>query len=312
MGLRLSLDGAAGPGPGGEGCDAPAAASPAAGAPRGTLAGPGRGRAGRGAGFLAVEPVVCQNRAQCIDRRARVKPRARNRPAEGEPAFDFRLAFAHDGNEDKANPSVALTRRQREIYDFVRRFVAERGYSPSLEEIGRSFGLSSVATVHKHVQHLVEKGYLQKAWNRSRSVEPLDEPAAGAAGGGAGGVELPLLGLVAAGAPIEAIEVEERIQVPREMVRRQGESFVLRVRGDSMIEEHIQDGDYVVVESRSEARNGETVVALLRGEEATLKKFFRRGPRVVLEPANQALRPLDVPAGDVQIRGVVRGLLRTY
>jgi repressor LexA len=201
---------------------------------------------------------------------------------------------------------MALTRRQREIYDFIRRFVEDRGYSPSLEEIGAHFGLSSVATVHKHVQHLVEKGLVRKSWNRSRSVEPV------AAEGSAAGVELPLLGVVAAGAPIEAIEVEERITVPPEMVSRRSQSFVLKVRGDSMIEEHIRDGDYVVVEGRSEARNGETVVALIRGEEATLKKFYRRGPKVVLEPANQALRPIEVPAADVLIRGVVRGLLRAY
>jgi len=200
---------------------------------------------------------------------------------------------------------MALTRRQREIYDFVRSFVDENGYSPSLEEIGARFGLSSVATVHKHVQHLVEKGYLRKAWNRSRSVEPVESD-------GARGIELPLLGQVAAGAPIEAIEVEERVTVPSEMVSRRAQTFVLRVRGDSMIEEHIEDGDLVVIESRAEARNGETVVALIRGEEATLKKFFRRGPKVVLEPANQALRPIEVPAADVQIRGVVRGLLRSY
>jgi repressor LexA len=199
---------------------------------------------------------------------------------------------------------MALTRRQREIYDFVCSFVERKGYSPSLEEIGAHFGLSSVATVHKHVQHLVEKGYLRKEWNRSRSVEPLEGPR--------GTIDLPLLGVVAAGAPIEAIEVEERIAVPAEMVRRREQSFVLRVRGDSMIDEHIQEGDYVVVESRSEARNGETVVALLRGSEATLKKFYRRGSRVVLEPANQALRPLEVPAGEVEIQGVVRGLLRRY
>jgi len=197
-----------------------------------------------------------------------------------------------------------LTRRQREILDFVKGFVSEEGYSPSLEEIGARFGLSSVATVHKHVQHLVEKGYLRKATNRSRSVEPLEQE-------GAGSIELPLLGVVAAGAPIEAVEVEERLQVPASMVGR-GESFVLQVRGDSMIEEHIQDGDFVVVESRSEARNGETVVALVRGSEATLKKFYRRGARVVLEPANQTLRPLEFPAEDVSIRGVVRGLLRSY
>ena len=202
---------------------------------------------------------------------------------------------------------MALTRRQREIYDFIREFVAEKGYSPSLEETGAHFGLSSVATVHKHVQHLVEKGYLRKAWNRSRSVEPLET------GSGAGaGLELPLLGTVAAGAPIEAIENPERIHVPAEMVRRAEDTYVLQVRGDSMIEDHIQDGDFVVVEKRHEARNGETVVALVGGSDATLKKFYRRGPKVVLEPANQALRPIELPAGEVEIRGVVRGLLRSY
>jgi repressor LexA len=198
-----------------------------------------------------------------------------------------------------------LTRRQREIYDFVRDFVADQGYAPSLEEIGAHFGLSSVATVHKHIQHLAEKGYLRKAWNRSRSIEPLEESEAAA-------VELPLLGSVAAGVPIEAIEENERVAVPRELVRRRGETFVLRVRGDSMIDEQIRDGDLVVVESRSEARNGETVVALVRGGEATLKRFQRRGTKVVLEPANRDFRPLELPAADVQIRGVVRGLLRRY
>jgi len=200
---------------------------------------------------------------------------------------------------------MALTRRQREIYEYVRGFVAERGYSPSLEEIGEHFGLSSVATVHKHIQHLVEKGHLRKAWNRSRSLEPVDEDAKGA-------VDVPLLGVVAAGAPIEAIEVPERIALPSEMVRRPSETFVLRVRGDSMIEEQIRDGDYVVVERRKEARNGETVVALVGGSDATLKKFYRRGAKVVLEPANQALRPIEVPASEVEIQGVVRGLVRQF
>jgi repressor LexA len=200
---------------------------------------------------------------------------------------------------------MALTRRQREIYDFIRRFVAEKGYSPSLEEIGKGFGLSSVATVHKHVQHLVEKGLLRKAWNRSRSLEPVEEPSAGT-------ISLPLLGTVAAGAPIEAIEVSESFEVPREMVPARGESFVLRVRGDSMLDEQIRDGDYVVIESRAEARDGETVVALLRGEEATLKKLYRRGRLVRLEPANERMAAIEVPARDVRIRGVVRGLLRRY
>src|SRR5262245_61978424 len=201
---------------------------------------------------------------------------------------------------------MALTRRQREIYDFVRRFVDEKGYSPSLEEIGRAFGLASVATVHKHVQHLVEKGLLRKGWNRSRSLEPVEADAA------RGAVSLRLAGTVAAGAPIEAIEQQETIAVPAELLPRRGESFVLRVRGDSMIEEQIRDGDYVVVESRPDARDGETVVALLRGEEATLKKLYRRGSRVRLVPANAALAPIEVPARDVQIRGVVCGLLRRY
>jgi repressor LexA len=200
---------------------------------------------------------------------------------------------------------MALTRRQREIYDFVRGFVKEQGYSPSLEEIGAAFGLSSVATVHKHVQHLVEKGYLRKAWNRSRSVEPIEEAASAS-------VTLPLLGTVAAGAPIEAIEVQERLDVPAAMVPAGRECFALRVRGDSMIDEQIRDGDVVVVESRLEARDGETVVALVRGQDATLKKLYRRGAQVRLQPANASMGPIDLPAEDVEVRGVVRGLVRRY
>jgi repressor LexA len=200
---------------------------------------------------------------------------------------------------------VALTRRQREIYDFIRDFVAERGYSPSLEEIGAAFGLSSVATVHKHVQHLVEKGFLRKAWNRSRSVEPVEARSPGL-------TSLPLVGVVAAGAPIEAIEGDDRIEVPSALVPKGAPSFVLRVQGESMIDEQIRDGDYVVVQSRPEARDGETVVALIRGQEATLKRLYRRGSRVRLVPANSAMQPIEVPAREVEIRGVVRGLLRRY
>jgi repressor LexA len=202
---------------------------------------------------------------------------------------------------------MALTRRQREIYDFIRSFVAAKGYSPSLEEIGEHFGLSSVATVHKHVQHLVEKGMLKKAWNRSRSVEPIEpEPVAGRL------TSLPLLGTVAAGQPIEAIEVAETIDVPPELVAGRGRHYALRVAGDSMIEDQICDGDYVVIESRDEARDGETVVALVAGSDVTLKKLYRDGPRVRLEPANERLQPIVVPAEDVQVRGVVRGLIRRY
>ena len=200
---------------------------------------------------------------------------------------------------------MALTRRQREIYDFIRDFVADKGYSPSLEEIGAHFQLSSVATVHKHVQHLVEKHYLRKAWNRSRSVEPIEQASANT-------VSLPLAGVVAAGLPIEAIEDVETIDVPRDLVPRRADCFVLRVSGDSMIDEQIRDGDFVIVESRSEARAGETVVALIERQDATLKKFYRHGATVRLVPANPNMKPIEVPAQDVEIRGVVRGLMRRY
>jgi len=200
---------------------------------------------------------------------------------------------------------MALTRRQREIYDYICEFVQEKGYSPSLEEIGAHFDLRSVATVHKHVQHLVEKKYLRKAWNRSRSVEPASAPSE------AMGVALPLRGTVAAGLLSEAIEDDETIVVPQDMAGRPGQTFLLRVRGDSMIQDQIADGDLVVVESRNEARNGETVVALV-GNDATLKRFYRRGAEVRLVPANDTMEEIVVPAESVTIRGVVRGLLRHY
>ena len=202
---------------------------------------------------------------------------------------------------------MALTRRQREIYDFICEFVESNGYSPSLEEIGSRFGLASVATVHKHVQHLVAKGFLRKAWNRSRSLEPVPDSHE------EGSPVVPLLGTVAAGYPIEAIEQGgETIGVPLDMIGRPGETFALRVRGDSMIEDQICDGDVVVIERRDQARNGETVVALVRGDEATLKRFYQRGEQVELVPANSSMEPIEVHASDVQIRGVVRGLMRTF
>lgn len=206
--------------------------------------------------------------------------------------------------------SQALTRRQREVLDFVAQFVGAKGYSPSLEEIAAAFDLSSVATVHKHVKHLVDKGYLRKAWNRSRSVEPI--PSAGRQDS----VELPILGAVAAGRPIEAIEPEsgvaETLAVPAAMTARGRDHYVLRVRGDSMIEDQICDGDFVVIESRREARNGETVVALVDGHEATLKRFYRTGSQVKLVPANQTMAPMEFHASQIEIRGIVRGLIREF
>jgi repressor LexA len=209
--------------------------------------------------------------------------------------------------------SVALTRRQREIYDFISGFVVEQGYSPSLEEIAAAFGLSSVATVHKHVKHLVDKGYLRKAWNRSRSVEPVPpEPEVESVDS----LYLPILGTVAAGRPIEAIEPDaasaEQLAIPADMIRCADNHYVLRVRGDSMIEDQICDGDMVVIEGRHEARNGETVVALVDGDEATLKRFYKEGAQVKLVPANQTMLPMEFHASQVEIRGVVRGLIRQF
>lgn len=201
---------------------------------------------------------------------------------------------------------MALTRRQREVLDVIQQFIGSNGYSPSLQEIGESLGLSSVATVHKHVTHLVEKGLVRRVWNQNRSIEIVDM------GDGKAGVELPLAGTIAAGQPVEAVEVSETICVPPDMVAGRGKIFALRVAGSSMIEEQIRDGDYVIVEDRKVAREGETVVALIDGSEATLKKFFRDGPRVRLQPANPDMAPIVVPAERLELQGVVIGVIRKY
>ena len=198
-----------------------------------------------------------------------------------------------------------LTRRQREIFDFLAAFIEQHGYAPSLEEIGRRFGLSSLATVHKHLTNLEEKGFIRRSWNRSRSVELVPTR------GGRRAIELPLLGTVAAGAPIEAVASSETIAVPEEIVAAR-DAYALRVRGNSMIDEQIRDGDIVLVENRKSADNGEMVIALLDGADVTLKKFYRDDGRIRLQPANPALRPLVVKPDQVQIQGVVVGVMRRY
>ncbi len=200
---------------------------------------------------------------------------------------------------------LPLTKRQREILDYLGQFIEQHGYAPSLEEIGRRFGLSSLATVHKHLTNLQEKGFIKRAWNRSRSVEVVPTRAGGRA------VELPLLGFVAAGAPIEAVATAETIAVPEDLVGKR-DTYVLKVKGDSMIDEQIRDGDFVVVEDRKTAENGEMVIALLGGAEVTLKKFYRDNGRIRLQPANPAMLPLIVPSEQVQIQGVVVGVMRKY
>jgi len=202
-------------------------------------------------------------------------------------------------------PVLPLTKRQREILDYLQDFIQQHGYAPSLEEIGRRFGLSSLATVHKHLTNLQEKGFIKRAWNRSRSVEMIPTNSGGRA------VDLPLLGYVAAGAPIEAVATSETIAVPEDLVGRR-DTYVLRVRGNSMIDEQICDGDFVIVEDRKSAQNGETVVALLSGSDVTLKKLYRENGRVRLQPANPTMQPIFVEPDQVQVQGVVVGVMRKY
>jgi repressor LexA len=195
-----------------------------------------------------------------------------------------------------------LTRRQKDILDFIRTYRATHGISPTQREIRENFGLSSFGTVQKHLKRLEEKGALSREWNRSRGIAPAAERASSR--------EVALLGFVAAGRPIEPFPDEERIEVPSSLLGK-GEHFVLRVRGDSMIEDGIRDGDYVVVSRRSTAQNGQTVVALVRGE-ATLKRYYSEGSRVRLQPANATMKPLTVDTRDVTVQGVVTGLIRSY
>jgi len=195
-----------------------------------------------------------------------------------------------------------LTKRQKEILDFIRAYRAEQGISPTQREIREKFRLSSFGTVQKHLKRLEEKGALSRQWNRSRGISPADERPSSRA--------VLLLGSVAAGRPIEPFPDEETIEVPASLLGK-GEHFVLRVRGDSMVEDGIRDGDYVIVARRQTAQNGQTVVALVRGE-ATLKRYYSEGARVRLQPANASMKPLTVDARDVTLQGIVTGLIRAY
>jgi repressor LexA len=201
---------------------------------------------------------------------------------------------------------MALTRRQRQVLDVIREFIDKNGYSPSLEEIGTALNLSSVATVHKHVSHLVQKGFVRRAWNQNRSIELVSDRDS------TGSIPLRLSGTIAAGQPLEAVETTEAIGVPADMVRDANRAFVLRVQGDSMIDEQIRDGDFVVVERQDVASDGDTVVALIDGGEATLKRFFRDGAEVRLQPANPTMQAIIVPADKLQVQGVVVGVIRKY
>jgi repressor LexA len=202
---------------------------------------------------------------------------------------------------------MPVTRRQREILDFITSHLDAKGYAPSFEEIARQFGFHSLATVHEHLTNLERKGYIRRAHNESRAIEIIPPK------GQTGATELPLLGLVAAGQPIEAITGNDTIAVPDELIPRRGRSYVLKVRGESMIDEHIKDGDFIVVQERNQADSGQTVVALVHGDSATVKRFYREpGGWIRLQPANPTMQPLRVNERDVIVQGVVVGVIRKY
>lgn len=201
---------------------------------------------------------------------------------------------------------MSLTRKQKLIYDFIVSFIDENGYAPSIMEIAAGFGLSSPATIHKHLTNLEAKGLLRRRRNMSRAIEMVSQPK-----GNGGSAPVPLLGMIAAGSPVEVFENEECICVPEDMIGR-NRTYVLKVRGESMIEEQIRDGDYVIVDEREQAENGETVVALVDGESVTLKKYYRENGHVRLQPANSSMEPMIFTPDRVAIQGVVIGLLRKF
>jgi repressor LexA len=206
---------------------------------------------------------------------------------------------------------MALTRRQKEVLDCIANFVEENGFSPSYEEIARGLKLASLATVHKHISVLETKNYLKRSFNQSRSLELAPKyfqeqrkpkPAL---------PEIPLLGRIAAGAPVEAVEQRETLNFAD--FAGNADTYALQVRGDSMIEDHICDGDVILLERVQEAHDGDIVVALVAGAETTLKRFYREpGDMVRLQPANSSLKPIFVPAKQLEIQGRLLAVLRKY
>ena len=200
---------------------------------------------------------------------------------------------------------MKLTKRQKEILDFISGFIEHNGYSPSMEEIAEEFHFASLNAVFKHLEALESRGHLHRDSNRARSIQLAPPNPAGVQ-------SLPLFGYIAAGRPIEAVSVPETLQIPDHFLPRKGSYYVLQVQGDSMIEEHIQDRDYVVVESRQSANPGDMVVALIDGENVTLKKFYPEGGHIRLQPANAAIAPLVIDESRVRIQGVVVSVMRKY
>ncbi len=200
---------------------------------------------------------------------------------------------------------MILTKRQKQILNFIEESIRKNGYAPSLDEISRHFELHSISTIHKHLVNLEDKGLIKRHWNRARAIELVpaqDKPEAR---------DVPLAGLIAAGEPIEAVRGNELVAVPEDMIGRR-EVYVLKVRGESMVDEQVRDGDYVIVENRTDPKNGEMVVALLNGENATLKKFYREKSQIRLQPAHPTMKPILVRDDELAIQGVVVGVMRKY
>lgn len=202
---------------------------------------------------------------------------------------------------------MPLTKRQSEILGYLQEHIRTHGYAPSFEEIAEQFNFQSLATVHEHLTNLERKGYIHRTHNESRAIEVLPPK------GTAGATEIPLLGTVAAGTPIESLATGETLAVPDALLPRRGPNYALKVQGQSMIDEHIMDGDFVVVHGKQAADNGEMVIALVNGSEATVKRYYREpGGWIRLQPANAAMQPLRFQERDVLIQGVVVGVIRKY
>jgi repressor LexA len=211
-----------------------------------------------------------------------------------------------DLKEEVMQKLPVLTKRQKSVLAFVTAFIEAEGYAPTLEEIRAHIGLAAVSTVHEHIERLIEKGYLTRGWNQSRSLALTPEVAAHHFRG-----IIPLMGTVAAGSPIEAVPNPEDISVPEELIGK-GKTFALRAKGDSMVDEGILDGDTLIIERAEVAENGMLVIALVRETDAAVKRFYKRGGRVELVSANERHPPMVLNARDVRIQGVVVGLVRRY
>jgi repressor LexA len=226
-------------------------------------------------------------------------------PSSSAFFLDIHLFATYNPERVRKVKPMKLTKRQKEILDYVTEFIEHEGYSPSMEEIAGHFHFASLNAVFKHLEALEARGYLHRDANRARSIElkRIDAAASQA---------LPLYGYIAAGRPIEAVSAHETLTVPQELLPGHGSYYVLRVKGQSMIDEHIEDGDYVVVDSRPQAEDGEMVVALVDEESVTLKKLYREGSQVRLQPANPAVSPIILDGSRVQVQGVVVAVMRKY